>query len=254
MQDAIVWLEQVAVGYGARIVVSGIDWVVREGELWFLVGPNGSGKSTILASMLGTLRPLAGVLGRDPQRASIDRVAYVSQRVDLAAGVTTTVDEFVSLGFHGLRLDRAERGRRFERALGIVDLLERRHADYGSLSGGQRQRAIIARALVREPRLLLVDEPTSGLDLPTREALLETIADFHRHSATTVVCVSHDVSDALRFGTHIAFCANGRVELARVEDGLDPALLERVYGVRLEARVDEDQSVRIIWPRGARRA
>jgi ABC-type Mn2+/Zn2+ transport system ATPase subunit len=227
-------------GYGGRPVLRDVSFEVRPREFWFVLGPNGTGKSTLLHAALGTLRPLAGAVERGTATA-----AFVPQRSDPNPTLPTTVREFVGLGFAGLRLDRAERDRRLAGALADVGLggLERRSLH--ALSGGERQRALVARALVRRPQLLLVDEPTNHLDPVAEDALLRAVGDFHVREGITIVFVTHDLALAGKYGTHAALLAGGELRSGPVERMLVPDELRRSFGVPFEVSKGADGVVSV---------
>jgi ABC-type Mn2+/Zn2+ transport system ATPase subunit len=154
----------------------------------------------------------------------------VPQRCDLNPTLPTTVREFVSLGLVGLSLTPGERRARLEVALGHVGLATLIDHSYWALSGGQRQRALLARALIREPRILILDEPTVGLDPTSQEAFLQLLVSWNRDQALTILYVTHDVSIAERYATHAALFAGGRVIAGPRATVLTPAHLERIYG------------------------
>ena len=202
-------LRNASVGYGGEPVLSGMDWDVHAGETWFLLGPNGSGKTTLLRAVLGLLPLASGALERDPARASLGRIGFVPQRCEMNPALPTTVREFVTLGLVGLPVARGERAARVAEALersGLGGLADR---SYWALSGGQRQRALVARALVRRPRLLILDEPTEGLDAPTEAAFLDVVDALHREHAVTVLFVTHRLAVAARRATHLALVWEG---------------------------------------------
>jgi ABC-type Mn2+/Zn2+ transport system ATPase subunit len=223
-----------ALGYRGRDVLSGVDLDVHAGELWFVLGRNGSGKSTLLRALLGLLPPRAGRLERRAEGASLARVGFVPQRCDLNRSLPTTVREFVSLGLVGTRPAAAERAERLSFALERAGLAGLETADYWSLSGGQRQRALVARALVRRPAVLLLDEPTEGLDVGTEESLLETLADLSHRDALTLVFVTHKLAIAARHASHVALVDRGRVTAGPRDGILRPEVLEPAFGVAFE--------------------
>lgn len=221
-------------GYGDTPVLRGVDLEVRPGELWFLIGPNGTGKTTLLRAILGTLEPLAGRIERDPRRASRERLGYVPQRCDLNPAMPTTVREFASLGFVGSGVPRRERREVLAWALGRVALTGLERTPYAELSGGQRQRALVARALVRRPELLVVDEPTEGLDVASEEAFHRTVLDLNRTRGLTLLFVTHNLHLAGRLATHVALFQGGRVRVGLAGDLLHHDELERVFGISVD--------------------
>jgi len=230
-QDALVLRARgLALGYGAKTVLTGVDLEVGAGEFWFLIGPNGSGKTTLLRAILGMLEPRAGSLELRPDLASRERVGFVPQRCVVNPSLRTTVREFVSLGLVGTRVRGPERGRNLRWALERVGLAGREDADHGSLSGGQHQRALVARALVRRPELLVLDEPTAGLDVVTEDAFLHTLSDLNRDEGVTLLFVTHELQIAARYASHVAlFCPDGLASGRRGEM-LRPGSIERAFG------------------------
>ena len=233
----VIEVRNLDVGYPGRRVLSGVQWSVRSGEYWFLLGPNGSGKTTLVHAVLGVLRPLAGEIVRDPASASLEHTGFVPQRSRINPTLPTTVREFVSLGAVGLSR-AARRSDSLAWALSRVELAELADRDLRALSGGQRQRALVARALVRRPRLLVLDEPTEGLDVASEESFLATIDQLHRDEQLTVLFVTHKLRIAARYATHVALFAAGHVRAGPRDAVLVPADLEATFGVPLD-RLDE---------------
>ncbi|MFI8517239.1 ABC transporter ATP-binding protein [Streptomyces sp. NPDC085481] len=217
-----------------------IDLVARPGETVGLVGPNGSGKTTLLRCVYGTLTATSGraLLDGDDlhalgPRARARRVATVPQ--DSAAEFELTVRELVALGRSPHKRfwegDTGQDRARADRALarvGIQDLADR---PYPGLSGGERQRALVARALVQDPALLVLDEPTNHLDIRYQLEILSLV----RHLGTTNLLALHDLTLAGAYCDRLYVLKDGRV----VAEGppaevLTPALLATVYGVEAE--------------------
>lgn len=230
--------ENLRLAYGSHVVLDGVDLRVRRGEFWFLIGPNGHGKTTLLWAILGQRRPAAGRLVRRGELAQPERMGFVPQQGSTNPTLPTTVREFVGLGLVGLRVNRTERANRLAWALGIVGLDGAESRDFWSLSGGQRQRALVARALVRRPRVLVADEPASGLDLSVEAALYQSLAELNRTERLTVVLVAHDPAIAARYGTHVALVHGGRVESGATAEILTRERLSRAYGVPIEVSAE----------------
>ncbi len=224
--------EGVRLGYRGRAVLDGVDLEVRRGDFWFLLGPNGSGKSTFARAALGLVAPMRGVLRRAAS------AAFVPQHCALHPTLATTVREYVSLGLASMKVSAAECRERTEWAIDAAGLAGRTMADLHRLSGGLRQRAMVARALVRRPDLLVLDEPTSSLDPASQEALLAMLAKLRAQSGLTMMFVCHDVAVAARYATHVALFHDGVVETGERTLLLDDRTLERVYGVGMRVRID----------------
>jgi ABC-type cobalamin/Fe3+-siderophores transport system ATPase subunit len=167
-------------------------------------------------------------------------VGFVPQRSDPNPTLPTTVREFVSLGLAGIRDEAAPR---IEEALGNVGLTGFARRSLWTLSGGERQRALVARALVRRPRLLLVDEPTNHLDPVAEHTLLESICDLHCREGLTVVFVTHDLALAGKYGSHVALFAGGEVRSGPAERLLSASELKWAFGVPFEVRKDAGGAV-----------
>ncbi|CBE69032.1 MAG: ABC transporter ATP-binding protein [Candidatus Methylomirabilis oxygeniifera] len=249
--DVILKATGLTVGYGRRTVLESVTVECRKGEFWFFIGPNGSGKTTLIRTMLGILRSQAGGLWLHPDLAHRKGIGFVPQRCDLNPALPTTVKEFVILGLVGIQLGAKEEAERLEWALRKVGLEGMAGRDYWSLSGGQRQRALVARALVRRPGLLILDEPTNGLDLSTEDSFLRLLADLNREEHLTLFFVTHDIAIAARYATHLALFRSGSIESGPREQMLNRAVLERVYGVGVEVTRDPSGTVAVqVYPPG----
>ena len=176
-------------------VLEDVDLTIERGERLAVIGPNGGGKTTLLRLLLGLLEPDSGrieVLGRRPAEV-LPRLGYVPQHSTIDVSVPASVLDMVLMGClrrspWGLLFGRRERdlARAALDRVGLSALASRR---LGELSGGQFQRALIARALIAEPQILLLDEPTTAIDAENEAAILASLLDL---GDTTLVLVSHD--------------------------------------------------------------
>jgi ABC-type Mn2+/Zn2+ transport system ATPase subunit len=229
--ELIFSLRNVSLGYNGKPVLRNICLELGAGEFWFLIGPNGSGKTTLLRAILRDLDPLSGELEFHPHLARSERIGFVPQRCDLNPALPTTVGEFVRLGLVGLQLARSERAERLREALEQAGLGGMEDRDYWSISGGQRQRALLARALVRRPRVLILDEPTNGLDLASEHAILRLLSEVNEREEATIVFVTHDLSLAAGYATHAVLFHDGTGEGGPIEQMMTEERLMRAYGV-----------------------
>lgn len=225
----VVQARGVRVRLGPSLVVRGVDLTLTDGEAIALMGANGSGKSTLVRALVGIL-PIEGgsidLFGERlaPRRRGVpwERIGYVPQRVSAAAGVPATALELVVSGLlHRGRLRPPRDGRtRALAALAEVGLEEKAGVGVRELSGGQQQRLLIARALVRDPDLLLLDEPVAAVDRPSQLAFADTLARLLERRCTVLV-VLHELGPFATLLSRAVVLRHGRV----VHDGptLPPA-------------------------------
>ncbi|MFF8819341.1 MULTISPECIES: metal ABC transporter ATP-binding protein [Leucobacter] len=201
-------------GYGGETRVQSLTLDVPSGAAVALIGPNGSGKSTLLRGILG-LADLTGgtvrVLGESPTAARRS-VGTLPQSDARDTSLPVTVRTVVSMGLYREvgafgRIGKAGR-EAIANAIRLVGLEAFAGRIFGELSGGQQQRAILARALVSNPRLLLLDEPFNGLDRENREMLLALVAR-QRDEGRTVIVSTHDLEIAKAACTHVLLLASG---------------------------------------------
>lgn len=221
----------VSLGYGERTILRGINLEVHQGEFWFFLGQNGGGKTTLMKAVLGLIAPQSGTLWLHPVSASREQIGFVPQRCELNPTLPTTVKEFVLLGLVGISVDRREREIRLTWALEKMGLSGQEERNYWSLSGGQRQRALVARALVRRPTLLVLDEPTNNLDLPTEDALLQLLVALNKEEQLTLLFVTHNVGIAARYATHVALLHAGNLLAGPRSNLLTATNLAHIYGI-----------------------
>lgn len=194
----------VRVVLGGTEILSDISFTLQSGESAAIIGQNGSGKSTLIRTLASILEPSDGqirIFGhplRTEASAALTHVGYVPQRFTKSSGVPATALEVVRTGLLGPGKLFAHRGRAAREkamaALDTVGLSMRAREHVQTFSGGQMQRVMIARALVREPNLLLLDEPLAGIDRASREHLADTLAAL-RKRGVTLLTVLHEMGE-----------------------------------------------------------
>jgi len=215
MNGPVIELESVSCLLSGRKVLDGVDLKVREGDLYAVIGPNGGGKTTLLKVILGLLPASSGtvrVFGTTPREAR-SRIGYVPQYRTFDFHYPVTVEEMVLSGRLGhipgpvrrFSQEDREAARKALDRTGIIHLSRRPICD---LSGGEQQRAIIARALVGDPDLLILDEPMVYVDMPTEVQLFDMLEDLLKE--ITVLLVTHDIGAISTNVTRVA-CLNGRI-------------------------------------------
>lgn len=206
-----------AVAYGGREVLSGVDLAIPRGALLPVVGPNGAGKSTLLKALLG-LVPSRGEIRRDfgarppayvPQRAALDPLFPLTVRDLVAMGLYPELGPWRRAGADG----RARIAAALDR-FGIAALAGRR---LDELSGGQFQKALLARAVVSRAEALFLDEPTSGLDAASEKELLALLRELNTRDGRTVVWVHHRLDQCAALAAQACFVdGNGGARIVPV--------------------------------------
>ena len=214
MQDTIVEIKNVWFGYNGQTVLQDVSLDIRQGDLIAMIGPNGGGKTTLLKLMLGLLKPASGsirILGSAAQNAS-HHIGYVSQDVHINRSFPITAVDIVLMG----KLEPAKRWARSSardrrEALEVLERMEvaaYASSKIGELSGGQRQRVFIARALVTQPKVLLLDEPTASIDPKGQAEFYRLLKELNKD--ITILVVSHDLVAISTYVKSVA-CVNKRL-------------------------------------------
>jgi zinc transport system ATP-binding protein len=189
---SIIRVDDLTFRYNGLEVISDISFAVEKGIYMGIVGPNGSGKSTLIKNILGILRPQQGAVelfGRPLGTfRQWDKIGYLPQRLSaLNTHFPGTVGEIVQMGIP--KKDATDLKHTLD-MMGIGHLASRL---IGELSYGEQQRAMLARALMRRPELLIFDEPTTALDPETREIFYSLTQALNKNNGTTVILVTHDI-------------------------------------------------------------
>lgn len=212
----VVELDRVDLVLEGREVLSGITLSLAPGRFLGLIGPNGAGKTSCLKVIMGVHRPTRGsvrVLGSAPWKLGhkAHHIGYVPQRPLAERWAPFSVFDVVMMGRScciGLGRRAGEKDRRMvQETLVRMDIADRADTPIGRLSGGQFQRVMIARAMCRKTRLLILDEPNEGVDLPHQERLYHLLKELQQERGLTVITVSHDVSMLARYADELA-CIN----------------------------------------------
>jgi neutral amino acid transport system ATP-binding protein len=246
---ALLVTEDVVAGYVSEVdVLSGVSIHVHEGEIATVIGPNGAGKSTLIKTIFGLLRPRSGrvvfggkdITGRKPHTITRLGLSYVPQLDNVFPSLTA--EENLEMG----SLDRERTGEQMDRMYALFPRLgERRRQMVGTMSGGERQLVAMARALMPDPRVLLLDEPSAGLAPAFVEAIFEKIEDINR-AGVTIVMVEQNAQRALAMSDrgYVLDLGANRFEGPGRELLADPKVAELYLGGT--ARVDRPEVAREI--------
>lgn len=223
---SIIELNNISKHYGSVIGVDEVNLSVEDGEFLTLLGPSGCGKSTLLRMIGGFETPTSGtitlagedVTHRPPQDRDVNMMFQ-----DYALFPHMSVGENIAYGLKRKGINRKEAKERSQEALELVGLPDKIHQKPNQLSGGQRQRIALARAIVRQPKVLLLDEPLSALDAKMREQMQVELKHMHDKLGITFIMVTHDQAEALVMSDRIIVMEKGNI----AQDGGPEDLYER---------------------------
>lgn len=211
-----------------RHILSDVSLKVDAGKIVTLIGPNGAGKTSLIRCLLGLITPDSGTITKAPDL----RIGYMPQKLHIDPSLPLSVERFLRMGLNE-RLSATDFRARIApiaTQTGVEDLLD---APMQSLSGGETQRVLLARALVRNPQLLVLDEPVQGVDMSGQTALYQLINDIRKERNCGVLLISHDLhlvmattDEVICLNQHV--CCHGHPE--QVTN--DPAYLSLFGGVQ----------------------
>lgn len=213
--ETVVAAQSLSKIYGTRRAVDGIDFAVRRGETFGLLGPNGAGKSTTMRMIAcrtplssGELRVEGFDVARDARRIR-SLIGVVPQENNLDPDISVRQNLLAYARYFRLKRPLAEK--RSDELLDFVGLSERSDARVIELSGGMKRRLMIARALLHEPRLLVLDEPTTGLDPHVRQEIWQRLEELRRRTGLTILLSTHYMDEAERLCDRLLIVVRGRI-------------------------------------------
>lgn len=198
--------ENLSLGYEGRKIIDNLNFEINQGDYLCIVGENGSGKSTLMRTLLGLQPPVSGEI-ETGDGLKANEIGYLPQQTLVQRDFPASVKEIVISGFQGKCgikpfYSKAQK----KQAMANIEMMGITHlADrcYRELSGGQQQRVLLARALCATGKMLLLDEPVSGLDPKVTAEMYDLIEKLNREHNITIIMISHDISAALKYATHI---------------------------------------------------
>jgi zinc transport system ATP-binding protein len=224
----ILEIKNLTVRYNDHVILNHLNFWVNSGEIVAIIGPNGSGKTTLLKAILGLI-PHQGevtIFGGSP-RLALDNIGYVPQRLDFDRTFPLTVNEFLNF----IKVKNRPWREEVLREVGVNTFMDK---GLGELSGGQLQRLLIAKALLKEPKLLMLDEATSGVDIAAEMTFFELIEHLNKTHNVTIMLISHEVQMVYKFATQILCLNKDLVCNGRPKEAITKEVLEKLYGKNIE--------------------
>jgi len=237
MPVEVVSVRNLVFTYETRDVLRNISLSIEAGDYVGLVGSNGSGKSTLIRLILGLETPVDGsvsLFGQAPSRfRDWRKIGYLSQKnAALSRFFPATVQEIVALGLVPKRagIPGGDSRDALGKALDLMDIADIRDKLIGELSGGQQQRVLLARALIKEPELLILDEPTIAVDPEIRERFLNVLMELNQKRQVTVLLVTHDTASIGKYAKKLLYLETEIIFYGGFDDFCLSAEMTKVFG------------------------
>jgi ABC-type Mn2+/Zn2+ transport system ATPase subunit len=232
MNDPIITLDNLAIGYDGQAVLAGISLAIERGSFTALLGANGTGKSTLLKTLLGLQPAVSGEIKMNAAGGT-PVFGYVPQAIQFDPLYPLTGFDVALMGTFG-RVGPMQFPSRVEKDF-VRECLHATAADdfagrkFSQLSGGQKQRVLIARALATRPDILVLDEPTAGVDVAATHSLLEFISQIHEERNLTVLLVTHDLPLVRKHAQQIVWLHGGTVLHGSVAELFTPERMAAIF-------------------------
>lgn len=223
-------VKNLSVKIGTNAILNHVSFDVLKGSLTVVIGPNGSGKTTLFKALLGLI-PFQGTVRMfdRPNQESLSKIGYVPQHFDFDRTLPITVQEFLNFSNPGFSKEDKDVCHETK-----VDALQDKLI--GQLSGGQLQRVLIANALMRKPKLLLLDEPASGIDLEGERAFYDLISHVNKKHGVTVLMISHEINMVYNFADQLICLNRDLVCNGPPQQALTREVMDKLYGHRMDLR------------------
>ena len=241
MNDVLIRIEHLIAGYNGSVVLKDISLSVYENDFLGIIGPNGGGKTTLLKVILGLLKPYSGTIhyAKDLKQ----RIGYMPQINSIDRKFPIRVEEVVESGLMANKeLTSTEKKRKVRTTLENIGLINFANKSVGELSGGQWQRALLGRAIISDPELLILDEPNSYIDKRFENHFYQLLQEINKDTA--IILISHDIGTLVSLVRNVA-CVNETLHYHPGSD-IDGAWLEEHFECPLEMVGHGDMPHRVL--------
>jgi zinc transport system ATP-binding protein len=217
--NPIVEIDHLSYWYDSSFLsLDDISFVMEQADLLGIIGPNGAGKTTLFNCILGILPDYRGTVklfGKEimkNRKVLLSNVGYVPQHTSIEQSFPANIEEIISFGLLGSleKFSRSYAKDQVHKVMQIVGLTDKKNKRFNELSGGQQQRVLIAKAMVHNPKLLILDEPTSGIDEDTQDKFYDLIRKLNAEEKISIILSSHDLDAISKLANKVA-CINRKM-------------------------------------------
>jgi zinc transport system ATP-binding protein len=241
-------IKNLSVILNGKEILTDINLSLEGGRFLGIVGPNGSGKTTLLRTVLSLIKPTSGeikVFDKPPEESLKQGIfGYVPQHINLDINFPARAVDIVTMGLYGklgfLKWPSVKERKKVLEYMELIGMSGHCERPFGDLSGGEQQRISIARALVSDPKILILDEPSTGIDAVGQEDFYHLLKGLQRKLGLTIIMVSHDIGAVTAYVDEIA-CLNKTLYYHGAPLGaLDENVLERLYNKNVDILIHSE--------------
>lgn len=234
-EKELIKLNNVTIGYKNSVIARSISFSIDTGDFIGIIGPNGAGKTTLLKTIVGFLKPIKGDVKYIKNRSG-ELFGFVPQRVYTDEKMPFFVIDVVMMGLYAKKglfgKITAEDKEKIKRIMKEVKIDHLWNLPFGHLSGGQKQRVLIARALVKNPKILLFDEPTSALDIRGKKEVMNIIGKLSK--IKTCIVVTHNINELYPYINKVIYLKRNEFFIGTPEEVITKERLKNIYGTDVE--------------------
>ncbi|MBO7657543.1 ATP-binding cassette domain-containing protein [Candidatus Saccharibacteria bacterium] len=217
---SLISIHNLRLGFGKNVTISEANFEISDGDFICIVGANGSGKTTLIKAILGLVSPISGTI-RFGDGITLTDIGYLPQELNLEQNFPALVSEVVLSGclskMHRRICYNKLEQQKMQEVLRRLGILKLKDVSFNELSGGQKQKVLLARALVSEPKLLILDEPSNNLDHESREGFYQILTELNRTKKITILMVTHDLDKKDLIGNKIVAIEGAEAKLFATE-------------------------------------
>jgi ABC-type Mn2+/Zn2+ transport system ATPase subunit len=238
--NEIVDVQDLTVSYNKGPAIEDISFKLNEPMITVILGPNGAGKTTLLKALMGMIKPDKGsvkIFGINPFSEPFkvrQLVGYVPQRDKIIRSIPLKVKDVISMGILTKktwpRILSKEDTDRMKKILEFLNLDDISNKPFGQLSGGQQQKVLLARALISEPKILILDEPFNGVDIKSQSYIIEKVKSLRYTNNVTVLIVTHDINPLIDIAENLILLNKNLIAIGKPLEVLTEEMLAKTYG------------------------
>lgn len=248
MGNPMITVKDMSFAYGKDYVLTDVNFTIEEQEYVGIIGANGAGKSTLMKLILGQLAPTKGEVA-----VATNSIGYVPQvGFQAVNNFPANVEEIVMTGLHSeigmFHFPKKEHRQKVLETLRLVGMEDYRRRMLSELSGGQQQRVLIARALIQNPKLLVLDEPLTGIDKEAGEMLYQLLDKLNKEYGMTIVMVTHNMEQVARYTNRFYHVNNGNVHLDKSSILCDEIMKEKMIMTKPKKYASRYKTGRKVYP------